>query len=172
MAFDGALPSEPLRVARLTAIDASERGFPVFAGGEISVIDRLVLMVGYAAFGLAVGAGAAFFLSGMTPLLLIALAVAPVLTAILLAVVCVRQLRIWAAPLIVGGVAAALAAPAGAFIFNDTSRMGMATGIAAALLCLVTITFCRRFIAAFSMAVLGLVLAAPIGAAAMIKVFG
>lgn len=170
MAFDGALPAvhDP---APLTPIPAVEQGLPVHAGGDISVLDRVVLLIGYGAFGLALGAGAALLMSGLPDWLVLVFAAAPASAAVVMAGVCARQVNVWLSPLIVIAVATTLAAVAAAFLLEDTSRLAGMVCVGAGVLA-VTVLFCRRFVAAFSLALLGLLLAAPVGAAAMRSVFG
>ncbi len=170
MAFDGALQS-PV-TGPLPLVPIAEQGMPVPAGGDISLLDRAALMVGYVALGLAAGAAAAMVMGGLPTLAVAGLAVVPALAALAMARICLRHMTVWTAPLVVLAVIVALGAVTGAFLFGNTSWLGEAVAIAGGLLAFVSLVFCRRFAAAFSVSILGLFLAAPIGAAAMRSMFG
>lgn len=168
MAFDAATPNfAPAPVA-----PASRRSLPVVAGGEISMLDRTVLTLGYTAFGAAAGGVAALMLGRLAPEVVTVLAAAPVIVGIVVATRSVAMINAWAMPLLVLVIAAALASPVSVFLLSSASWLDAAAAVFIGTLLLVSLAFCGRFAAAFAVAMLGMLLAAPMGAAAVVWAFG
>lgn len=152
-------------------LPAAETGFPVSAGGTIALHDRVVLTLGYAAFGLGVGAAAALVMGGLPAGTVALIAVVPALIAAVLARTCARLLR-WRALLLLGvAAAAAVWAIASTMAPDRATDFVPALGVFALALPLASAAFCRAFPAAFAVSMLGLVLAAPVGAATMYSIF-
>lgn len=168
MAFDAVTPSfSPAPVAR-----PAPPSMPVRAGGYISLLDRAVLTFGYTAFGAAVGAGVALLLGRLAPEMVTMLAVAPMIAALIVAAFSMRLVNARATPLLVLVIAAALASPASVFLYSTPKLLDAAAFVFTAALLSVSLLFCRRFAAAFSLALLGMLLAAPMGAASVVWAFG
>jgi len=169
MAFDAVTPL----FSSAPATPADARRFPVTAGGEISMLNRIVLTLGYSAFGAAAGGAAALLLGQLAPGVVTALAAGPLIAALVVAGVCVALLdNRNAAPLLLLAVVAAAASPASVFLFSSASLLDTAAVVFVGALAAVSIVYCRKFAAAFAVAMLGLLLAAPMGAAAVVWAFG
>jgi hypothetical protein len=168
MPYDSAPPARP----HSFEIPSHERGYPVVAGGDISLSDRLALAVGYAAFGLAMGAGGALALTALSEEAVAVAAAAPAVVALVLAVLAMRYLGGLPAVLIALAVVAVFAGTGRVMFAEDASRLLDGALLGAALLLATMIAFCRHFAPAFLVALLGVALAAPVGAAAMLSMFG
>ena len=173
MAFDaiGYAPGNSYETPVPTPILAEEKGLPVRAGGEIALHDRIALTIGYAAFGLGVGAVTALVMGGLKPEMLALIAAVPALIAVMIARTCVRLLHWSALPLLALVAGGAIWAIASTMIPSHATDFLPAIGVFALALPLTSAACCRAFPAAFAVSMLGLVLAAPVGAATMFSIF-
>ncbi len=174
MAFDGfassAFHNTPDPYAPIVPIE--DAGFPVMAGSDIAMHDRVALTLGYGAFGLCLGAAAALVVGGLEPMIVAALAAVPAIGAAMIGRTCLRVLHWSALPLIALIVGAAAWAIASTTLLDRQADFLPALGMFALALPLTSIACCRAFPAAFAVSMLGMALAAPVGAATMLSVFG
>ena len=176
MAFDGfalsALHVADQRGALIAIEDASAR-----AGGDrvpsyIAMHDRIALTLGYGAFGLCIGAVAALVVGGLQAEIVAALVAAGAIAVAVTGRSCLRVLHWSALPLVVLIVGAAAWAVASTTLPDRHADLVPALGVFALALPLTSAACCRAFPAAFAVSMLGMALAAPVGAATMVSIFG
>lgn len=174
MAFDGFAPNDfhNLSAPHAPVVPIEDTGFPVRAGSYIAMHDRVALTLGYGAFGLCIGAVAALMVGGLDPMTTATLAAIPAIGAVIVARTCVRVLHWSALPLLALIVAAAAWAVASTTLPDRQADFLPAIGMFALALPLTSIACCRAFPAAFAVSMLGMALAAPVGAATMLSIFG
>ena len=176
MAFDGSAPYafQPSRPAPSLPpmVPIGEQGFPVRAGDVIALHDRLALTLGYAAFGLSIGAAASLVVGGLEPSVIAALVAVPAVAAVVIGRSCLRVLHWSALPLVALIVIAAGWAIAGATLPDRNADLMPAIGLFGAALLMTTVASCRAFPAALAVSMLGMALAAPVGAATVLSIFG
>ena len=173
MAFDaiGFAPGNSYEPPAPQPIPAGETGLPVRAGGEIALHDRIALTVGYAAFGIGMGAVTAMVVGGLKPEIVALIAAVPALVAVMIARTCVRLLHWSALPLLALVAGGAIWAIVATMMPSRATDFLPAIGVFALALPLTSAACCRAFPAAFAVSMLGLVLAAPVGAATMFSIF-
>ena len=175
MAFDaiGFAPGNSFEapMPRPAPIPVVRMGIATRAGSHIPLHDRIALTVGYAAFGLCVGAVAALMMGGLRPEIVALMAAATTLIAVLIGWSCARLLHRGALPFLAIAAGGAGWAIASTLMPERAADFLPAAAVFAVALPLTSATFCRAFPAAFAVSMLGLVLAAPVGAATMFAIF-
>lgn len=139
---------------------------------EISRVNRVGLTLGYMSFGAGLGAVAALALDQLAPGLVAPIAGSTLAGAVVLAVWCASKLPGSGHPLLALAIVAGGAPAVGVFLLSSAATLELAALTLCAALLALTLIHGRRFLVAFSVAMLGLLLAAPMGAAAMIWTFG
>jgi ABC-type Fe3+-siderophore transport system permease subunit len=153
MAFDAVAPAPILPVPRPRRKRRRD---------DVSPLNRTALIVGYGAFGAGVGAAVALMFYQASPLIVSAFAGSALAAAVVLAVVCAARRPWHGMALLLIAVAAAIAPSAGVFLFPQPIAVQYAPVAIVAALLVASLAFGRRFVAAFSIAMVGLLLAAPV----------
>ena len=173
MAFDG-FASNAFPAIVGSVVDAPLTSADRRAGqdSDVALHDRVALTIGFGAFGLAVGAAVALVVRGLEPLIVTGLVTVPALLAVLIVGRCLRVLHWSALPLVALVVGAAGWAIASTMLPGRQTDFLPAIVMFAIALPLTGAAFCRAFPAAFAVSMLGMALAAPVGAATMLSIFG